>query len=108
MPKHGRKYREAAALIEPFKVNASQRELAEGAEHNLFVAIMRQEADGSYSMLYETGASAVVNAALEQAGKDSEAEKQRKEAEEQQRKDAVGSEQAAQDAAERAELANAA
>lgn len=58
------------ALTQPFKVEASRREQPEDTTHDLFVAIMRQESDGSYSLVYETSAHSVVNTALAQAGKD--------------------------------------
>ena len=58
------------ALTKPFTVAASKRELPEDSVHTLFVAIMRQESDGTYSMVFETSAKSVVNTALAQAGKE--------------------------------------
>lgn len=60
----------SAALAPVFEVEVSTRKPAEDATHLLFAAIMRQETDGSYSMVYETSTKSVVNTVLEQAGKD--------------------------------------
>ena len=60
-------------LAPVFEVNASTRKQPEGATHLLFAAIMRRESNGTYSMVYETSAHSVVNAVLEQAGKDQSA-----------------------------------
>lgn len=57
-------------LVKPFSNSESQIEIDEGAEHNLFVGLMRLEDNGNYSLVYETAASSVVNSALAQAGKD--------------------------------------
>ena len=64
------------ALTKPFKVKDARRKQPEDATHNLFVAIMRQESDGTYSLVYETSAKSVVNSALAQAGKEQSANAQ--------------------------------
>lgn len=93
------------ALVTPFKISSSTRTVDEGAEHSLFVAVMRQDADGCYSMVYETSSKSVVNAALEQAGKEQRKQKQHKDAEAQQSQNANASEQAASTAAALAKAA---
>ncbi|OUS08862.1 hypothetical protein A9Q96_00525 [Rhodobacterales bacterium 52_120_T64] len=57
------------AIALHIKVNNSKREHNDAAEHNLFVAIMREEDDGNYSMVYETSTESVINTALAEAGK---------------------------------------
>jgi hypothetical protein len=59
-----------APLAEPFQLTSNSRPLDRGADHNLFVAVMREDPNGSCSMVYQTGAVGAVNAALEQAGKE--------------------------------------
>ncbi|WP_298559370.1 hypothetical protein [uncultured Aliiroseovarius sp.] len=93
---------ESSPLVQPFKVANSTRVPNDGAEHSLFVAVMRQEADGSYSMVYETSANALVNAALEQAGKEQNAEARNTETTRQQKQNAENSAQAAADAVQKA------
>ena len=61
------------ALAPVFEVQASTRQQPEDATHVLFAAIMRQESNGTYSLVYETSTSSVVNTVLEQAGKDQNA-----------------------------------
>jgi hypothetical protein len=60
----------SAALAPAFEVKASTRKPPEDITHVLFAALMRQEADGSCSMVYETSTKSVVNTVLEHAGKD--------------------------------------
>ncbi len=59
----------SVAIAKPFKVADSKRTRDEGATHNLFVAIMREETDGTYSIVYETSTKSVINTALVDAGK---------------------------------------
>jgi len=82
----------------------STRKFDEGAEHSLFVAVMREEADGTCSMVYETSASAVVNLALHEAGKSQVL----KTTEEKQKKQTANSEAAANRAVEKAVFSEAA
>lgn len=57
------------AIALHIKVTNSKREHDDAADHNLFVAIMREEDDGNYSMVYETSTESVINTALAEAGK---------------------------------------
>jgi hypothetical protein len=75
----------SAPLVEPFEVKTTLRKSNPGADHKLFVAIMREEQNGSYSMVYETSVGSVVNAALEAAGKDETIAERRRSAEERRR-----------------------
>ncbi|WP_299691259.1 hypothetical protein [uncultured Tateyamaria sp.] len=77
----------ADALVPAYNNNASAIEFSDGAEHKLFVAIVRREADGSYSIVHETNAVGVVNAALAQAGKENSAEASNKAANEKRAQD---------------------
>lgn len=67
------KFEQQKPLVRPFNNPESQLEIDEGAEHNLFVGLMRLEDNGQYSLVYETTAPSVVNSALAQAGKDENA-----------------------------------
>lgn len=57
------------AIAASINVTNSNRETNDEAEHHLFVAIMREESDGNYSMMFETNAVSVINTALVEAGK---------------------------------------
>jgi hypothetical protein len=94
----------APKLAKSFEVTGSTRKFDEGAEHSLFVAVMREEADGTCSMVYETSASAVVNLALHEAGKSQVL----KTTEEKQKKQTANSEAAANRAVEKAVFSEAA
>ena len=94
----------APKLAKSFKVTGSTRKFDEGAEHSLFLAVMREEADGTCSMVYETSASAVVNLALHEAGKSQVL----KTTEEKQKKQTANSEAAANRAVEKAVFSEAA
>jgi hypothetical protein len=96
---------ESAALVAPFKVSSSTRKPNDGKEHSLFVAVMREEADGSYSMVFETSTPSVVNSALEQAGKELLKAQQEKKAEDSQRQNRNDSDGAAETASEFADAA---
>jgi hypothetical protein len=98
----------SAALTTSFAVQASERKAPEDATHTLFVAIMRQEADGNYSMVYETSAKSVVNKALEQAGKDKGAEAEADSAAQQQRHEASDADAAINVAVNAAQMKTAA
>ncbi|WP_187431757.1 hypothetical protein ROLI_025460 [Roseobacter fucihabitans] len=74
-----------APLAEPFNFERPVRESDKGADHKLFVAIMRQEPNGVYSMVYETSAISALNTTLEIAGKDKDFAEIKKSAEERQR-----------------------
>lgn len=91
-------------LAKSFKVKASTRKFDEGSEHSLFVAVMREEADGTCSMVYETSAPSVVNVALHEAGKSQVL----KATEEKQKKQTANSDAAAERAAEKAVFSKAA
>lgn len=90
------------ALATPVKVQASTRKINDGTEHNLFVAVMRQESNGTYSIVFETSAIAVVNAALEQAGKEQAKMQKQNAAALKQREQEQLSDQAAEEAVNRA------
>lgn len=78
-------------LVQLISNSASQLEFDEGAEHNLFVGLMRLEDNGQYSLVYETSAPSVVNSALAQAGKDENAAEKISEQVEQERQRAFDS-----------------
>jgi hypothetical protein len=94
-----------ASIVEPFEVSAPTHEINEGAEHRLFVAVMRMESDGKYSLVYETNSVSLINAALEQAGKEQSKTSLLKDAETQREKNVCDSLQAVNEAVEHASAA---
>jgi hypothetical protein len=82
-----------APLAEPFEVKQSSRERDPGRDHMLFVAIMREEPNGSYSMVYETGTASLMNAALDCASNDNAIKDAERSAKERQRKNEFDSEE---------------
>lgn len=94
-----------ASIVEPFEVSAPTHEINEGAEHSLFVAVMRVENDGKYSLVYETSSVSLINAALEQAGKEQSKTSLLKDAETQREKNVCDSLQAVNEAVEHASAA---
>lgn len=102
------KLSEANVIGKPMPAKDSTFALKEGAEHKLFVAVMRLEENGDRSMVYETNADAVINVALAQAGKDLNAEDAIHEAAHTERQRADRSASAVEKAIENATVADAA
>jgi hypothetical protein len=94
-----------ASIVEPFEVSASTHEINEGAEHSLFVAVIRVEKDGKYSLVYETSSVSLINAALEQVGKEQSKTSLLKDADTRREKNVCDSLQAVNEAVELASAA---
>ena len=95
----------ADPLVAPFKVTGSTLEIDEGAEHDLFVAVMRREPDGSRSLVFETSAQSVINVALERAGKEQGAKQKLADESAERKQTAINSEQAIDEAVANAKAA---
>lgn len=81
------------ALAEPFEVKQSSRDTDPGRDHKLFVAVMREEDNGSYSIVYESGTASVLNAALECASNSAAIKEAKRSAEARQRKNEFNDEE---------------
>ena len=89
----------STAIAKPFNVADSKRERDEGATHSLLVAIVREETDGTYSIVYETSTKSVINTALADAGKALKADEAAAESAKNARDDEKGADSAAENAA---------
>jgi len=76
-------------LVPSYDNASSSIKFDDGAEHSLFVAIVRRETDCNYSIVHETNAAGVVNAALAQAGKENSAKENNKAINKQRKQDAA-------------------